>query len=49
LWWLLLTTFVGLLHAKIDDRVMRIINHGSGLLVAAFGLAVLGHVAWKLL
>jgi len=49
LWWLLLTTFVGRLHAKIDDHVMRIINHGSGLLVAAFGLAVLGHVAWKFL
>ncbi len=49
LWWLLLTTFVGLLHARIDDRVMRIINHVSGLLVAVFGLAVLGHVALKLL
>jgi threonine/homoserine/homoserine lactone efflux protein len=49
LWWLILTTFVGLLHAKIDDHVMRIINHGSGLLVALFGIAVLGHVAWKLL
>jgi len=49
LWWLLLTTFVGLLHARIDDRVMRIINHGSGLLVALFGLAVLGHVGLKLL
>lgn len=49
LWWLMLTTFVGLLHAKIDDHVMRIINHGSGLLVALFGVAVLGHVVWKLL
>jgi len=49
LWWLILTTFVGRLHAKIDDHVMRIINHGSGLLVAAFGVAVLGHVAFKLL
>jgi threonine/homoserine/homoserine lactone efflux protein len=49
LWWLTLTTLVGLLHARIDDRVMRIINHGSGLLVAAFGLVVLGHVALKLL
>lgn len=48
LWWLMLTTFVGLLHARIDDHVMRIINHGSGLLVAAFGIAVLGHVALKL-
>jgi len=49
LWWLMLTTVVGLLHARIDDRIMKIINHGSGLLVAAFGLAVLGHVAYKLL
>jgi threonine/homoserine/homoserine lactone efflux protein len=48
LWWLMLTTLVGLLHAKIDDRVMRIINHGSGLFVAAFGVAVLGHVGLKL-
>ncbi|MBV8976545.1 MAG: LysE family transporter, partial [Alphaproteobacteria bacterium] len=49
LWWLALTLGVGLLHARIDDRVMRIINHGSGLLVAAFGLGVLGHVAYRLL
>ena len=48
LWWLILCTVVGLLHARIDDRVMLIINHGSGLLVAAFGLAVLGHVGMKL-
>lgn len=48
LWWLILCTIVGLLHARIDDRVMRIINHGSGLMVAAFGLAVLGHVAFEL-
>jgi threonine/homoserine/homoserine lactone efflux protein len=48
LWWLTLTTLVGLLHARIDDRVMRIINHGSGLLVAAFGIAVLGHVGLRL-
>jgi threonine/homoserine/homoserine lactone efflux protein len=49
LWWLMLTTFVGLLHAKIDDHVMRIINHGSGLLVALFGVAVLVHVGMKLI
>jgi len=49
LWWLMLTTVVGLLHRRIDDRIMKIINHGSGLLVAAFGLAVLAHVAYKLL
>ena len=49
LWWLILTTVVGLLHARIDDRVMRIINHGSGLLVALFGVAVLVHVALKMI
>jgi len=49
LWWLVLTFFVGRMHARIDDRVMRIINHGSGLLVAGFGLLVLGHVATKLI
>ncbi len=48
LWWLMLTLGVGLLHARIDDRVMRIINHGSGLMVAGFGLAVLGHVGLEL-
>jgi len=49
LWWLVLTTFVGLLHARIDDRVMRIINHASGFLVTAFGVVVLGHVGLTLL
>ncbi len=49
LWWLVLTVVVGLLHARIDDRVVRIINHGTGLLVAGFGVAVLGRVAFKLL
>lgn len=45
LWWFTLTTFVGLLHARIDARVMRIINHVSGLAVCLFGLIVLAHVA----
>ena len=44
LWWLTLTTVVGLLHARIDERVVRLINKVSGLLVAAFGLTVLGHL-----
>jgi threonine/homoserine/homoserine lactone efflux protein len=45
LWWFTLTTFVGLLHARIDAAVMRVINHVSGLAVCLFGLIVLGHVA----
>lgn len=45
LWWLTLTTVVGLLHARINDRVIRRINEVSGFLVAAFGVAVLLHLA----
>jgi threonine/homoserine/homoserine lactone efflux protein len=45
-WWLVLTTIVGKLHAKIDDRVVQIINRVSGVLVFLFGLAVLVHVAF---
>jgi threonine/homoserine/homoserine lactone efflux protein len=47
LWWLTLTTLVGLLHARIDARVMRIITHVSGVVVSLFGLAMLAHVAIK--
>jgi threonine/homoserine/homoserine lactone efflux protein len=44
LWWFILTETIGHLHAKIDARVMRIINHSSGVAIALFGLAVLVHV-----
>jgi threonine/homoserine/homoserine lactone efflux protein len=47
LWWFILTETIGHLHAKIDARVMRIINHSSGVAIALFGLAVLGHVVLK--
>ena len=49
LWWLALTAVVGLFHASINDRVMAIINRGSGVAVAGFGLAVLIHLAIKML
>jgi threonine/homoserine/homoserine lactone efflux protein len=48
LWWLVLTTFVGLFHASISDRVMHIINRVSGIAIAGFGVAVLIHLAIKL-
>jgi len=47
LWWFTLTTVVGFFHARIDDRVMKIINHVSGLAVCLFGILVLGHVALR--
>lgn len=46
-WWLCLTTVIGLFHAKITDGTVRVINRGSGALVALFGLAVLIHVSIK--
>jgi threonine/homoserine/homoserine lactone efflux protein len=49
LWWLVLTTIVGLFHASINDHVMAIINRGSGVAVVGFGLAVLIHLGIKLL
>ena len=48
LWWLALTALVGLFHASINDRAMAMINKGSGVAVAGFGLAVLIHLAIKL-
>ena len=46
-WWLALTTVVGLFHAKVDEKAMRIINRTCGLLVMGCGLAVLIHLALK--
>jgi len=44
LWWFTLTTIVGFFHAKIDARIVKRINHGSGVLVALFGVGVLVHL-----
>jgi len=49
LWWFTLTSVIGIFHAHIDARVMRVINHASGIAVTLFGLGVLGHVALKFL
>ncbi len=46
-WWLCLTSVIGIFHTRITDRTVRIINRGSGMLVAIFGLAVLIHVVIK--
>jgi threonine/homoserine/homoserine lactone efflux protein len=48
-WWLCLTSVIGIFHARITDGTVRVINRGSGILVALFGLAVLVHVGMKLL
>jgi threonine/homoserine/homoserine lactone efflux protein len=47
-WWLVLTAVIGLFHARIDARRVTMINRVCGALVAIFGLAVLGNLAWSL-
>lgn len=49
LWWFTLTSLIGIFHTRVDARIMRIINHASGLAVSLFGAGVLIHVALKLL
>jgi threonine/homoserine/homoserine lactone efflux protein len=46
-WWLALTTVIGLFHTRIDEKTMKRINRGSGLLVALFGVVVLIHLVLK--
>jgi threonine/homoserine/homoserine lactone efflux protein len=46
-WWLALTTLIGLFHARIDEKAMRMINRACGVLVIGCGLAVLIHLAFK--
>jgi threonine/homoserine/homoserine lactone efflux protein len=47
LWWLVLTTVVGLFHATITDRTMVLINKVTGILSGGFGVAVLVNLATK--
>jgi len=48
-WWLVLTTIIGLFHARIDTSRILAINRICGFLVAIFGLAVLVNLVWNLL
>jgi threonine/homoserine/homoserine lactone efflux protein len=45
LWWFILTTFVGILHHRIDAEAIRRINHFFGIAVTGFGVIVLGNLA----
>ena len=47
IWWLSLTTVVGLLHARIDDYVLHLINMVTGFIIAASGVVVLTHLILK--
>ncbi len=41
LWWLILCGTIGMLHRKVNDKVLRFVNQISGTLIAGFGLVVL--------
>lgn len=42
LWWLILSSGVGLAHQRISPRILRTINIASGVLIAGFGAVALG-------
>ncbi|HEY1709759.1 MAG TPA: LysE family transporter [Rhizomicrobium sp.] len=44
LWWLTLSTLIGQLHHSISAATMVLINRMSGVVIAVFGLVVLGDV-----
>ncbi|HEX3665113.1 MAG TPA: LysE family transporter [Rhizomicrobium sp.] len=44
LWWLTVTMIVSAYHAKLNNRVMRIITHASGAVICLFGLGMLSRV-----
>jgi threonine/homoserine/homoserine lactone efflux protein len=37
-WWIVLTTLVSRLRSRVTPRRLRLVNVGSGLIVAAFGV-----------
>ena len=41
LWWLTLSSVVGLLHSRVTPRGLRWVNRVSGLVILAFGAAAL--------
>lgn len=41
-WWLLLSSGVGLVRSRLDERHMRWVNRASGLVILAFGIASVG-------
>ncbi len=45
-WWATLATGVGHLHARFTDNVVGTINKVSGVAIAGFGIAILGHLVF---
>ncbi len=46
LWWLLLSTGVGLLRGHLDQAALHWVNRVSGVIIAAFGMAALAGLFW---
>lgn len=46
LWWLGLSSAVGLLRQRVTPQALRWVNLGAGLVIIGFGLAALGSIAF---
>lgn len=47
LWWLLLSSGVGLLRGRLDQTSLGWVNRVSGAIIAAFGVVVLASLFWS--
>lgn len=49
LWWLLLSSGVGMLRGHLDQSALRWVNRVSGAIIAAFGVVVVAGSFWSIL
>lgn len=47
-WWVGLSALIGQFRSRIEARRLALINRGAGLALVAFGLLLLGELAWNL-
>lgn len=48
LWWLGLAWLIAIIHHKLDDKRLRLINQLAGFVLMGFGAGLLARVAWAL-
>ena len=48
-WWVMLSHFIGRIRHRLDAGRLALINRVAGLLLAGFGVLLVGEMAWKLL
>jgi len=48
IWWLVIATLASLFRHRMNDRILDVVNKGSGIMIALFGVAVLVQLAVRL-